>query len=150
MTGRSRLEVVAIAVLAVVLLAFVLSLGRRILVEPVTPARVDTVQTVVTPAPPSGPRIRVEVLNASGKSGLARLATERLRADGFDVVFFGTARRDAVRGGRSVVLDRVGNLSNAQAIARALGIQQVESKPDPELVLDVTVLIGGDWPAAEN
>ena len=147
MTGRSRLEVVALAVLAVVLLAFALSLGRKLLTEPAAPVRVDTVQAVVTPEPPEGPRVRVEVLNASGKSGLARRATEQLRAEGFDVVFFGTARRDAVPGGRSVVLDRVGTLRNAQTVARALGIARVESKPDPGLVLDVTVLIGGDWPA---
>ena len=147
MTGRSRFEVVAIAVLVVVLIAFALSMGRRMMSEPAAPARVDTAQAVVTPEPPAGPRIRVEVLNASGKSGLARRATESLRAQGFDVVYFGTARRDAVPGGRSVVLDRAGNLRNAQQIARALNIQRVESQPDPGLVLDVTVLLGGDWPA---
>ena len=148
MTGRSRFEVVAIAVLVVVLIAFAISLGRRMLSEPSEPVRVDTAQAVVTPEPPAGPRIRVEVLNASGKAGLARRATESLRSQGFDVVYFGTARRDAVAGGRSVVLDRVGNLRNAQQIARALNIQRVESKPDPGLVLDVTVLLGGDWPGA--
>ena len=36
-------------------------------------------------------RVRVEVLNAGGEDGMARLATEHLRDQGFDVVFFGNA-----------------------------------------------------------
>src|SRR5690606_29512776 len=38
-----------------------------------------------------GDRTRVEVLNAAGRPGIARMATRRLRESGFDVVYFGNA-----------------------------------------------------------
>lgn len=88
-------------------------------------------------------RVRVEVLNAVGISGLARSATDRLRSAGFDVVYYGNAEsfgRDT-----SVVLDRVGNLEAASSVARAAGIDSVESRPDSTLYLDVTVILGSDW-----
>jgi hypothetical protein len=93
-------------------------------------------------------RVRVEVLNAGGVSGLARTATTRLREAGFDVVQFGNARtfdRDS-----SVVLDRVGRLDLAEAVANALGIPNVLTEPDPNLFVDVTVLLGRTWPGQEG
>jgi hypothetical protein len=92
------------------------------------------------------PRVRIEVLNGAGLAGLAREATERLRAQGFDVVYFGNDRefgRDS-----SVVLDRVGNEEHARAVANALGIAAVESRPDSTLILEVSVILGKDWPPA--
>lgn len=88
-------------------------------------------------------RVRVEVLNAGGVSGVARDATIRLREGGFDVVQFGNARafdRDS-----SVVIDRVGRLDLAEAVANALGIGNVLTEPDPNLFVDVTVLLGRSW-----
>jgi len=99
------------------------------------------------PTPPAGPRTRVEVLNAAGRAGLARAATERLRAQGFDVVYFGNASgfgRDS-----SIVLDRAGDPAAAAAVAKALGIPTVRSEPDPGLYLEVTVILGLDWPPEE-
>lgn len=93
------------------------------------------------------PRVRVEVLNGAGRAGLAREATERLRDRGLDVVYFGNARefgRDS-----SLVLDRVGREENARAVAEALGITAVRSEPDSTLLLDVTVILGRDWPATQ-
>ena len=88
-------------------------------------------------------RVRVEVLNAGGVSGLAREATLRLRDVGFDVVHFGNARafdRDS-----SAVIDRVGRPDLAEAVANALGIRNVLTEPDPNLFVDVTVLLGRTW-----
>jgi len=93
---------------------------------------------------PRAQRVRVEVLNGAGRPGLAREATERLRDRGFDVVYFGNARgfgRDS-----SIVLDRVGKEETARAVAAALGITVVGSEPDSTLLLDVTVILGKDWP----
>jgi hypothetical protein len=88
-------------------------------------------------------RIRVEVLNAGGIAGLARNATEYLRDSGFDVVDFGNAADfDA---DSSIVLDRVGQVENARAVADVLGIHNVRSQPDSNLYLDVSVLLGSDW-----
>lgn len=93
-------------------------------------------------------QVRVEVLNGAGTPGLARDATRRLRSGGFDVVYFGNAR--SFDRGRSVVLDRVGDPARARAVAAALGIDSVAAARDTTLLLDVTVVLGGDWSAAEQ
>ena len=93
-------------------------------------------------APPAE-RVRVEVLNAGGVAGQARAATERLREIGFDVVSFGNAGtfdREV-----STVVDRVGRPELASAVARVLGVDAVLSEPNPNLFVDVTVLLGKDW-----
>lgn len=90
-----------------------------------------------------GDRTRVEVLNAAGRPGIARMATRRLRESGFDVVYFGNAEefgRDS-----SVVIDRVGDADAAARVAEALGIETVRSEPDSTLLLEVSVLLGKDW-----
>lgn len=94
----------------------------------------------------SAVRIRVEVLNAAGVPGLARLATERLREAGFDVVFFGNARSFAPES--SLVLHRAGSPDAANEVARAIQIPRVESRPDTTLFLEVTVVLGKDWAGA--
>jgi hypothetical protein len=93
-------------------------------------------------------RVRVEVLNAAGRAGLAREATRRLRARGFDVVYFGNAEEFGQDS--SVVLDRVGDLRTARSVAGALGIRSVASEPDSSRLLDVTVILGLDWPPPER
>jgi hypothetical protein len=91
---------------------------------------------------PSG-RVRVEVLNAGGRPNLARSATDELRAVGFDVVYFGNA--DRFDQAMSVVLDRVGSVDRARAVADALGIRTVRSEPDTNLFVDVSVVLGSEW-----
>ncbi|CAN5851296.1 hypothetical protein BH23GEM9_BH23GEM9_17930 [soil metagenome] len=97
---------------------------------------------------PSGAVGRVEVLNASGRSGQARAAMDRLRAGGFDVVFFGNATGQT--GDSSVVLVRGPTDVPARAVARHLGIATVRTQVDTALYLDATVVIGRDWPAAQQ
>jgi hypothetical protein len=133
----------AIAVVAVVLLAgaFIGSAASQWWARGKDPSD--------SPAQPSaGARVRVEVLNAGGSSGAARGATDRLRDMGFDVVFFGNAAsfdRDS-----SVVLDRTGHVESARSVADALGIRRVQSEPDSNLYLDVSVMLGRDWVRAEQ
>jgi hypothetical protein len=89
--------------------------------------------------------VRVEVLNAAGVAGVARDVTDLLREDGFDVVQYGNASsfdRDT-----TVVIDRVGRLELAEGVANALGIPNVLVEPDPDLFVDVTVMLGRDWAA---
>ena len=94
-------------------------------------------------------RVTVDVRNAGGVSGMARVATDHLRGAGFDVVSMGNASefdQDS-----SVVVDRAGSLQKAAAVAEALGVRSVTSEPDANLFVDVTVRLGSDWsvPAEE-
>ena len=91
-------------------------------------------------------RVRVQVLNGSDKPGLARLATDQLRAAGYDVVGLGNARSSVMT---SLVLDRVGNRALAEGVAQALGITRVETRPDTSLYLEVTVVLGPEWRARQ-
>jgi hypothetical protein len=93
---------------------------------------------------PAHATVRVEVLNGAGVGGLARRATGQLRDHGFDVVFFGNARRFDYP--RSFVLDRTGEPAAARAVAVALAIDSVATDVDASLLLDVTVILGADWP----
>lgn len=97
----------------------------------------------VSRASPELGRITVEVLNAGGREGMAREATERLRELGFDVVSFGNAAEFGQA--ESVVLDRAGRPAAAREVARALSIETVRSEPEPNLLVDVTVRIGSEW-----
>ena len=97
------------------------------------------------PASASAPvgRVRVQVLNATTTRGLAAEARRVLRDHGFDVVEMGNAPRGTPP--RSIVIDRVGNPEQARLAADALGITPVETRRDPTLVLEVTVVLGSDW-----
>ncbi len=90
-----------------------------------------------------GRRIRVEVLNGAGVDELARQATERLRRRGFDVVYYGNAPefgRDT-----SEAIARLGIVEPARRVADALRLRKVSHRPDKNLFLDVTVILGSDW-----
>ncbi len=91
-------------------------------------------------------RVRVEVLNAGGVPGMARDALGHLRTRGFDVVDYGNLRPfDTER--VSTVVDRVGRPDMARAVANALGIDNVTTDPDPNLFVEVTVVLGQEWSA---
>jgi hypothetical protein len=88
-------------------------------------------------------RVRVEVLNGGGMAGAARRATDLSRDAGFDVVYFGNAA--SFDHAESHVVDRVGRPELARAVAEVLGIHNVLSDPDPDLYVDVSVVLGRDW-----
>jgi hypothetical protein len=95
------------------------------------------------PLPVFNGRIRVEVLNGSGLSGVARDATSLIRDLGLDVVYYGNA--ETFSEDPSVVMDRVGRLDNARKVADALGIREVRTEPDSNLYVDLTVRLGPEW-----
>lgn len=97
-------------------------------------------------------RVRVEVLNASGVPGLAAKGRTMLRDRGFDVVYVGNASGYAPD--TSLVLDRVGRMELARSVADEMAIPRVVARPDSNVFVDVTVVLGKDWvtsdePAAE-
>lgn len=144
---RERLETLALAVSALALVALLASSIAGVLrsssTRPALAGAEPSRGTALT-VPPTA-RGRVEVLNAAGRAGLARRATEQLRAGGYDVVYFGNAesRRDS-----SVVLDRVGQPAIARGAGERLGIGRVRTEPDSTLLLDATILLGADWVGA--
>ena len=147
MPAPERWERLALAAAALLLLALAGSAVVGVLqprsAQPALGGNEPSRLTAVDVPPTS--RGRVEVLNGAGRAGLARHATELLRAGAFDVVFFGNA---TVRADSSEVIDRVGRIEIARAAAERLGIGRVRSDPDATRLLDVTVILGRDWSGA--
>ena len=151
---RARTESALLLVAAAIVCAFIASFVLGMLRD--DPAADAAPPVRIADPPPAAPALelaeagaRVEVLNASGTSGLARRATDALRAAGFDVVYFGNASgaTAAAADSGSVVIDRIEDVTRAQAVARALGIARVLTRADTSLLLDATVVLGKDWPA---
>lgn len=94
------------------------------------------------PVTPLEGQTTVNVWNASGERGSAYQITAFLRRSGFDVQEWGTyaAKQIPTR-----VIDRKGQIKNAQAVAAILGIQNVHSEPNPNALVDVEVVIGKDY-----
>ncbi|HEX6597956.1 MAG TPA: LytR C-terminal domain-containing protein [Gemmatimonadaceae bacterium] len=94
------------------------------------------------PRAPEGVRVRVQVLNTTGKQGLARRATRLLRDQGFDVVDMGNGSPAL---DTTVVLDRSGHPEWAASVAKVLTPATSRTERDSSRYLDVTVLLGRSW-----
>jgi hypothetical protein len=98
---------------------------------------------------PAGLRIRVRVLNVSGVPGLARRATNHLREYGFDVVDFGSGRRDGET--RTRISNHTSHADWPLRVQRALGVGVIATDPDTSRYVDLTVYLGRDWrPSTET
>lgn len=89
----------------------------------------------------------VEVLNASGKSGLARTGTRVLRSSGIDVVNYFTAPGDVGTLDSTRILVRRGSSSAGEVVRKALKLGKVVMQPDSTRLVDVSVLLGADFAA---
>lgn len=139
--GGTLLLVAALAIVLAFAGSFIFGLRGGGAGEPAAPQEITEAEPQ-QPAVVADRRGRIEVLNGAGKSGLARLATDRLRGAGFDVVLFGNAgelHRE------SQVLDRIGKPEIANAVGRALGITTVKTAVDTTRYVDATVILGSDW-----
>ena len=101
-------------------------------------------------APPipgdKGSAITVEVLNASGRAGDARVGTRLLRRGGIDVVYFGNADAgDAGTLDSTRIIVRRGSAKVGERVRAALGLGRVEIELDSTKLLDVSVLLGADF-----
>jgi hypothetical protein len=92
-----------------------------------------------------GPRVTVEVLNASGRPGLARVGTRMLRREGIDVVSVGNASGEEGTLDTTRIVVRRGTLAVGTAIHKALGMGRVLLQPDSTRLLDASVFLGGDF-----
>jgi len=89
--------------------------------------------------------IKVEVLNGSGKAGLARSEADKLSARGFQIVRVENADRSDYL--RTRIIDHTGSPQVAVMVADIIGpaeILQDEGEPDPQRTVDVTVIVGKD------
>jgi hypothetical protein len=94
-----------------------------------------------TEAPDTRPQ--VEVLNGCGVSGVAARAQEYLIEAGFDVV--NTENADGFDYLETIVIDRGGDVALARRVARSLGTPNVIRQVRPDLMLQVTVILGADY-----
>jgi hypothetical protein len=130
---RRALRVGLIALLAAALTAGVLYL---------VPPRQERVEGHAYAIPRPDRRITVEVLNGSGRTGLARAATRLLRRRGLDVVFFGNAvAADHPPG----VWGRGAAPGPGRDVRDALGLGRIMIQPDTLRRVDVSVILGGDF-----
>jgi hypothetical protein len=126
-----------------------LELARRALTTVVlllAACRDERTRTTAFPVPgDNGPRITVEVLNASGKPGLAKAGTRVLREAGIDVVTFGNAPgTDGPLDSTRIVVHR-SRRTTGDRIRRALGVGRVSFDADSARLLDASVLLGTDF-----
>jgi len=102
----------------------------------------DSAQTHPIPGD-RGPAITVEVLNANGRAGDARIGTRLLRRAGIDVVYFGNASESRLDSTRIIV--RRGAQKVGERVRALLGQGRVEVQLDSAKLLDVSVLLGLDF-----
>lgn len=89
--------------------------------------------------------IQIEVLNGCGVAGVADKFTNFLRVNKFDVIQSGNYSSFDVD--KSMVIDRMGNMANAEKAALMLGIKKeyVIQQINKNYFLDVTLVIGKDY-----
>src|SRR5207249_12264164 len=92
-----------------------------------------------------GERVMVEVLNASGKPGLARTATRVLREAGVDVVFYGNAPASLGTLDSTRILVRRGPANVGERVRQALHAGTVSVQRDSTKLPDASVLPGADF-----
>lgn len=141
--------------LSLIVIALVISLIIRLNSSPQDAAKNDDKQEVMSNGSSTvnndetsqikSQTLRVEVLNGTEIPRLASKCADYLRSKGFDVVQTGNAKHANFR--KSIVQDRIGNMPGAQQVARSLGISEsnVLQQKNPQLYLDVTVIIGQDY-----
>lgn len=134
-------------ILVIVLMVFGVALAVHLTRSPTENAGRSAVASIsatdTLSRAPTGVRVRVRVLNASGTQGLARRVTLELRDRGFDVVEYDTERGDP-RTSTSIVV-HTGREEWGQRVRRALGTGTLDARPDSLRFMDLTIYVGLDW-----
>jgi hypothetical protein len=93
----------------------------------------------------NGRRVTVEVLNATGRNGLARAATRVLRQAGIDVVSFGNAPAAVGTLDSTRIVVRRPAAGIGEQVRGALGVGRVMVEADTTKLLDASVFLGVDF-----
>ncbi|MGB9824429.1 MAG: LytR C-terminal domain-containing protein [Candidatus Hydrothermia bacterium] len=89
------------------------------------------------------PKIKVEVINASGVPGLAKKVTFLLREEGFDVVYFSHVAETL---NKTVVVERSdSSFSHAKHLAKWLRVSEITLEWDYDKISDCALVIGTDY-----
>jgi hypothetical protein len=91
--------------------------------------------------------IQIDVMNGCGDAGMASKCSSFLRARGFDVVEMRNYKTFDLD--HSMVIDRAGDMENAERVARALGVatKNIIQQINQDYYVDVSVVIGKDYPS---
>ena len=87
-------------------------------------------------------QIRIELLNGSGRAGLAGELASYLRDGGFDVLEVANADRTDYRG--TLVVNRTEATEPGKIVAEYLGTRHVIQQISSQEMIDVTVIVGRD------
>jgi LCP family protein required for cell wall assembly len=107
----------------------------------------DKIYPSTSTAVSQGPKVRVEVWNASGKNKLAEKVNWILRQKGFDVVDWGTF---SVSQKKTLIKDLTGDLRTAQRISNIIECGEVVTRYDAKRFVDISVILGEDCTIADN
>ena len=133
---------IAIGILGVV----VLYLGYALIVRVFLAPPVDTLRE----GDARGRVIQIDVLNGCGAPRAGTAMTSYLRSRGYDVVEIRNYHRFDVK--QSLVIERTGQMKNAEKVARALGIDnaQIIQQLNPDYYVDVSVVVGQDYASLKH
>ena len=92
---------------------------------------------------PMGDEIHIEILNGSTNPGQAQSLRNYFVEYGFNIVHYGNAPASDYE--KTLVIDRIGRPSLAGRIADIINCQEVHTKIDDTLMVDVTIIIGNDF-----
>lgn len=87
--------------------------------------------------------IKVQVLNGSGKGGVARIIRDKLVRNRYNVIEFGNA--DSQNYEETLILDRSGNMKKAIKVSSLLKCNNVFPKINKFILIDVTIIVGKDY-----
>ena len=93
----------------------------------------------------TGRALTVEVINTTGKTGLARSGTRLLRSAGIDVVNYLASTDQPLDSTRIVV--RRGAAAVGERVRAVLKVGRVVVQPDSTRLVDVSVQLGADFAA---
>jgi len=98
----------------------------------------------VGPKPAGTPKhpIRIELLNGSGRAGLAGELASYLRDGGFDVLEVSNADRSDYR--NTLVVSRTESPQSGRIVAEYLGTRHLIQQVGTQEMIDVTVIVGRD------
>lgn len=151
---RMGLVNAGIAVLSLLLVAFIFSFSGRqtqsgVPIEVKFPSMLDTpkLATEIYEANPVLD-VEIEILNGCGEPGLAAKFSDLLRNKRVDVVRSENA--DHFEYAKTILIQRNENVEGMKHVADALGFdidnpQQVITAADPNLDVDLTLIIGKDY-----